>query len=84
MPGAYLEATSTQPTVLGSWADPRFGVSFDITIDIDLVPSGGLRVTGSSATLSNASIQSANVVGDVLDFFNTLSSFFVGIDFKAR
>jgi hypothetical protein len=80
--GAYLEATSTQPTLLGSWADPRFGVTFDITIDVHLAPTGGLRVTNTVATISNASIHAANVVSDVLGFFNSLADFYTGINFK--
>jgi hypothetical protein len=81
--GAYLEATSTQPTFLGSWADPRFGLSFDITVDVDLAPTGGLRVTNMVASISNAQIHDVNVVSDVLDFYNLLVHSFTGISFKS-
>lgn len=76
--GNYLEFTSTTPTALGSYADPRFSVQYDLQITLSLSISGGdhpLRVLKAVAAVQNAHLDSHGVVGDLV---LTLGNFFTG------
>lgn len=87
--GGYLEATSTTPTPLGSYADPRVSVSLRARLDLVLAvqsdPDRTLRVTRARFTLGNASLDSHNAVADVLEFVaEDLIPFFKGPNFKRQ
>ncbi len=84
VPGNYLEFTSTQPTVAGKWADPRFSVTYDLDLVAKLVVNGPPGLTADSATVyvRNSNIDSHGVVADVvLDFAKALKAT-LGTDFK--
>ena len=85
--GGYLEATSTTPTALGSYADPRVSIAVRAKLDLTVVVQADrehtLRVTQARFTLSNATLDSHNFVGDVLAFVaEDLIPFFGGPNFK--
>jgi hypothetical protein len=74
--GNYLEFTSTTPTALGSYADPRFSVQYDLHMTLQLSIAGGdrpLRVLKAVAAVQNAHLDSHGVVGDLV---LTLGNFF--------
>jgi len=60
-----IDATSTQPYV-GSWGDPRFSVTFDMTANVTLVPLPQPKVTALTVTVSNGTISTQNTMADVL------------------
>ena len=70
--GNGVTATSTQPTVLGSYADPRFSVAYDLDayVDATILP---LTANSVKIVVSNASIDSHNLSADIL---KTLDAFF--------
>jgi hypothetical protein len=86
--GNNVAFTSTQPTPLGSWADPRFRVSFDIEIDASIVfprtftasdpQLGPIRVDSARAFVRNADVEPDNLVADVLSWVDSLISFVFG------
>lgn len=83
----YIEATSTTPTALGSYADPRFSVAFtaklELTIAVQPNPDQTLRVSKALFTLNGATLDSHNVSADVLEFVtDDLVPFFGGPNFK--
>lgn len=83
----YVEATSTTPTALGSWADPRFSVALtaklDLVLDIQRDRDHTLRVSSAKFTLNNATLDSHNFNGDMLKFLaDDLSPFFGGPNYK--
>lgn len=83
--GTYLEATSTTPTVLGSYADPRFSFAFglDLTFRIDLPPTTQpLHATGfDTVHVLSPTLDSHNLAGDLVFLVNDLVSFFSGSDY---
>ena len=71
--GIAFSATSTTPTVFGSYADPRFSVAFDLDFELALAlqESGDvLRVSAAKGVVSNARIDSHNAVGDALKWLD--------------
>ncbi|MCU1502305.1 MAG: hypothetical protein JWM12_1659 [Ilumatobacteraceae bacterium] len=80
--GCSISATSTQPTVLGKWADPRFSFDFalELTYRIDLPPTtGALHATGfTHIRVLSPHIDSQNLVADVVFVFNDIWAFFFG------
>ncbi len=74
IPGVGIEATSTTPTPLGSWADPRCSAQADLTLSLGMVldTSGAalLRIDRAASrqplTLSNFSWDSQNFPCDVI------------------
>lgn len=82
--GTYIEATSTTPTVLGSYADPRFSFAFGLDLDfrIDLPPTTQpLTATGfTSVRVLSPVIDSHNLIGDLAFLVNDLLRFFAGVD----
>jgi hypothetical protein len=85
--GGYVEATSTTPTALGSYADPRFSLALKghlgLTLTLQPNPDQTLRIDKAAFSLSNATIDSHNFVGDVLKFIvDDLLPFFSGVNFK--
>ncbi len=83
--GCYLEATSTTPTDLGSYADPRFSVAFglDLTYHIELPPiNGPLHATGfQSVHVLAPTLDSHNFAGDISFLINTFIDFFGGVNY---
>jgi hypothetical protein len=84
---AHVAATSTTPTALGSYADPRFSLDvaarLDLTILAEPSPVEPLHVTVAKFTLSGAKLDSQNTPADVIEFFaENLSPFFGGPDYK--
>jgi hypothetical protein len=85
--GGYIEATSTTPTALGSYADPRFSVAFRAKLALTLAVQPNrdqtLRVSKALFTLGGATLDSHNFSGDVLKFVSDdLIPFFGGPNFK--
>jgi hypothetical protein len=87
--GNNVAFTSTQPTPLGSWADPRFRVSFDIEIDASIVfprtftassdpHLGPLQLNSARAFVRNADVEPDNLVADVLSWVDSLIGFVFG------
>ena len=85
--GGYIEATSTTPTVVGSYGDPRFSLALKATVHltVSVQPDADhtLRVDAAKFALSKASIDSHNFSGDVLKFVaEDLLPFFNGPNFR--
>jgi hypothetical protein len=83
----YVEATSTTPTVLGSYADPRFSLALTANEDLILAvqpdPNQTLHVSKALFTLEGATLDSHNFSGDVLKFVaDDLIPFFGGPSYK--
>ncbi len=83
--GNSIEATSTTPTALGKYADPRFSITFDVTVQLELaVPTvtQPLHMKHAIATISNVSKpDSHNFAADVISVVDTIVGFFGGPDF---
>jgi hypothetical protein len=83
--GNYIEATCTQPTDLGKWADPRFSFAFglDLTYRIDLPPlTKPLSSTGfQSIRILAPTIDSHGIVADLVFVVNDVVRWFSGTDF---
>jgi hypothetical protein len=83
----YLEATSTTPTDLGAWADPRFSFAFglDLTYRIDLPPTTQpLHATGfESIHVLSPVLDSHGFVADVVFMVNDIVDWFTGTDYVA-
>lgn len=85
--GNYLEATTTQPTFLGQWADPRFSLSYNAVVTIVLsVPnlSQGIQVESAIVNVQNTKLDSQGLVADIVVFFNSVIDFFTGYNFINR
>lgn len=83
LPGNMFKATSTQPTVLGTYANPCAFISYDLsattTLHLDT-----LAIDAFSATIDHVSRpDSCNAAGDIAKFFATTLHFFGGPDFLA-
>lgn len=79
--------TSTTPTVLGSYADPR--ISFDYNVELSLrlqIPSTTrpLHIEARGARITEPHIDSQNFAGDVLEVVNSISAWLGGPDFIAQ
>lgn len=81
IPGNHLYARCTQPTVLGSDADPAFELNFDVlvsgTFDLPTPQRPTIKITTAVAQVPRVTIKSRNVSGAVVigsgviyDFFN--------------
>lgn len=85
--GGTVEATSTTPTALGSYADPRFSLAIKAHLQMALAVQPNLdqtlRVDTAKFSLSDATIDSHNFSGDVLKFVaDDLLPFFGGPQFR--
>ena len=85
--GGYVAATSTTPTVLGSYADPRFSLGLTghmlMTLSVQPDINQTLRFDRVVFSLSDANIDSHNFSGDILKFVvDDLIPFFRGPNFK--
>lgn len=86
--GGAVEATSTTPTVLGSYADPRFSLALTAKLDLILMVQPDrdhtLRVTKALFALDGATLDSHNFSGDILKFVSDdLIPFFGGPNYKS-
>ncbi len=84
----FVEATSTTPTVLGSYADPRFSLALTARLALTLAVQPDreqtLRVSKALFALDNASLDSHNFSGDMLKFVaDDLVPFFGGPNYKS-
>ncbi|MGE3315149.1 MAG: hypothetical protein AB7O26_08525, partial [Planctomycetaceae bacterium] len=79
--GNYLYLRSTQPTDLGSWADPAAEVHFDVRVrgSLQLPTKSNPRLSVVNATLSvpYIRIKGRNVAGGVVIAFAAINDFFV-------
>jgi hypothetical protein len=87
IPNMRLVATSTQDTIAGKYADPRFSV--DVRAELDVILSGQpnpgepVFVPKAVFRLQQARLDSQNVSGDVLKFLaDELAPFFGGPNYK--
>ena len=86
--GGYIEATSTTPTALGEYADPRFSVALTAKLELTLAVQPNrdqtLRVSKALFTLGGTTLDSHNFSGDVLEFVSDdMIPFFGGPNFKS-
>jgi hypothetical protein len=65
--GNSVTATFTTPTVLGSYADPRFTVDFDVEVvaHIGRLPDGKVGVTYVDVVVLNSRLRGSSVTGTV-------------------
>jgi hypothetical protein len=85
--GGAVEGTSTTPTKLGSYADPRISLALrghlNLAVSVQPNPAETLRVDSAKFTVSDAAIDSHNFAGDVLKFVaDDLLPFFGGPKFR--
>ncbi|MDB5040612.1 MAG: hypothetical protein JWN27_1338 [Candidatus Eremiobacteraeota bacterium] len=81
--GNTFKATSTQPSVAGSYADPCFSFSYDLTASTTL-HLDTLAVDTFKVSVGNVSRpDSCNAAGDIAKFAATTLKFFGGPDFLA-
>jgi hypothetical protein len=85
--GGAVEGTSTTPTALGSYADPRISLALrghlNLAVSVQPNPAQTLRVDSARFTISDAAIDSHNFAGDVLKFVaDDLLPFFGGPQFR--
>ncbi len=83
----YVEATSTTPTPVGAYGDPRFSIALTAKLDLILAvqPSREqtLRVSKAQFTLDNATLDSQGFNGDLLLFVvDDMVPFFGGPNYK--
>ena len=85
--GNALTTRLTQPTILGSYADPEFRVNYDVRGRIYIpVNERARKLTVSAANfeIHNVRITPTNTPARVLSVFNSISRVVGGPDFKAR
>ncbi len=84
--GNWVEFTTTQPTALGKWADPRFSCTYDLTLTISMSlgdTPGPLHMKSVKAQVSNAKIDSHGLIADLVFIANGVAKFF-GTNFIAK
>lgn len=84
IPGNYTDFHTTTDTIFGSYADPEFGVSFDLRVDItisvdQLLSSNPININELKVQVSNASIHGSNAVGTIVE---TVGDFIPGVNFS--
>lgn len=85
--GNSMRTRLTQPTVLGSDADPEFLVTYDLHGKIFIpVADNAKRLAVSRATFEvhNVKIDPRNTTARLAEFVNTMSKFVGGPDFKHK
>src|SRR6185369_14891758 len=83
----YVETSSTTPTIVDGAVDPRFSVALTarLLLAISVQPSRDqtLRIDKAQFKLSNATLDSHNLSGDLLKFLGEdLSPYFGGPNYK--
>jgi len=84
--GNTVQFTSTTPTLLGKYADPRVSVDFDLALAARIkIPSltQPLVVESAVVQVQNSRVDSQNFPADVLKALAQVFAFFGGRDFKA-
>ncbi|MGH7709444.1 MAG: hypothetical protein ACREM6_16240, partial [Vulcanimicrobiaceae bacterium] len=69
--GNSIQATSTQPTVAGSWADPNFKITYDASVYISFSSpraTAALNLDSASLTISNVNVEPEGVIADLAYF----------------
>ncbi|MEH1808295.1 hypothetical protein [Nostoc sp.] len=84
IPGNYTDFHTTTNSIFGSYADPEFGVSFDLRVDItisvdQLLSSNPVNINELKVQVSNASIHGSNLVGTIVE---TVGDFIPGVNFS--
>ncbi|HEY3348693.1 MAG TPA: hypothetical protein VGM13_02865 [Thermoanaerobaculia bacterium] len=67
--GNTLNFTTTTPTVLGSYADPRFNTTYDVLVTVNALMQNGsplLKVTQAIGQIQNPHVAPGNFAADVL------------------
>jgi len=67
VPHNYFEATTTQPSKLGSYADPRFSFTFEIALHMRLDPIHMQVLNLDYAVINASKPDSHNVAADVMN-----------------
>jgi len=83
----YVEASSTTPTIIDRDADPRFSVALTarvlLAISVQPNPDQTLRIDKAQFRLSDATLDSHNLSGDLLKFVaEDLSPYFHGPNYR--
>jgi hypothetical protein len=76
LPGSNAEFHTTQPSVLGAFADPAFRVGFDMLVLLDCATRTSapfISVNVAAASVSNASVHGSNASGTIVE---TVADFF--------
>lgn len=68
LPNNVVTFRTTQPTFLGSWADPVFSAQFSVTLEVQLAPTAPLRVESTSVSAHVFLVASHNTLGDLAMF----------------
>lgn len=66
VPHNYFEATTTQPTKAGSWADPRFSLTYEILMHLRIDPANLKVLAADYSVINPGRPESHNVAADVL------------------
>ena len=66
VPHNYFEATTTQPTKAGSWADPRFSLTYEILLHLRVDPVHLKVLAADYAAINPGRPESHNVAADLL------------------
>lgn len=68
LPNNVVEFRSTQPTFLGSWADPVFTAQFSLEVSVQFAANGPLRVESFDVDARVFLIDSHNTLADIALF----------------
>jgi len=87
VPRNVLFFKTTTPTVFGSYGDPSFSLDYDlsvaVTVDIPSTTAQGLKIGPVNVSMTNVHRDSQNLVGDLIQFADTVWQFLGGSDFLA-
>lgn len=80
LPNVVITFNTTTSTIFGSYADPAFKLTFDLTLEIaSPVPAMPCSFTPQAAMIiENANIGGDNFIGDAVQFIGDLVNFFQG------
>ena len=76
--GNHLSTYSTQPTPLGSWADPKFSINFDLALTVTLSHAAPIQVINAYVEVPSATLRAENVAADVGLFVQQLMPWLSG------
>jgi hypothetical protein len=78
---------TTTPGPLGSWADPKFSLDYDLDLEVAITlptRTGILEVGPTVATMRNVKWDSQNFSADLVKIADTVYKFFTHKDFMAK
>lgn len=81
--GNRLTAKMTTDSILGSYADPAFGLWFSIVVSFDVEP-GATQVTNTKVEIQPGTVYGRNVTGKALEIASNLIKFLDGTNFRQR